>query len=136
VPPGHPLAAHSSVSINELRDHVFVFREPGSGTRRVVARLLEQHGMRESDLREAATLGSNEAVREAVKAGIGVAVLSARSIAQDVRASTLVAVSFADPAAERPIYLIQRKNREPSPVAAAFINHLQTAATEEAESAS
>jgi len=131
VPPDHPLTALSAVPLDELRRHPFLLREQGSGTRKVVARLLEQQGQREADLRETATLGSNEAVREAVKAGLGIAVLSARSVAQDVQAGTLVAVPLEEAAAERPIYLIQRKNREPAPVAAAFLDHLRAAADQE-----
>lgn len=131
VRPEHPLASRSSLPVAELLNHPMVLREQGSGTRKVVARILEQQGHRESDLREAATLGSNEAVREAVKAGIGLAVLSARSIAQDLRSGDLAAVPLDDAAAKRPISLIRRKNRELSPVAAAFLDHLHTAATHE-----
>lgn len=131
VRPGHPLASRSSLPVAELLNHPMVLREQGSGTRKVVARILEQQGHRESDLREAATLGSNEAVREAVKAGIGLAVLSARSIAQDVRSGDLAIVPLDDAAAKRPISLIRRKNRELSPVAAAFLDHLHTAAAQE-----
>ncbi|WP_319587116.1 selenium metabolism-associated LysR family transcriptional regulator [uncultured Desulfobulbus sp.] len=131
VPPHHPLAAHAALPVGELLKHPLILREQGSGTRKVIARILEQRGHRETDLRETATLGSNEAVREAVKAGIGIAVLSARSVAQDVQTGTLVALSLEDAAAERPLYLIQRKNREPSPVAAVFLDHLRAAANRE-----
>lgn len=128
VPPHHALAGRAAVAMTELIGLPFIFREPGSGTRKVVLQLLEQQGLKESDLHETATLGSNEAVREAVKAGLGIAVLSSRSVSQDVQAGALAAVSLEDAAAERPIYLLQRKNREPSPAAAAFIDHLKTAA--------
>ncbi len=128
VPPDHPLAARASVALGELGNHPCILREQSSGTRKILARMLERQGLREGDLREAAVLGSNEAVREAVKAGVGMAVLSARSVAQDVQAGFLVALALEDAAAERPIYLIQRKSREPSPAAAAFGEHLRAAA--------
>jgi len=131
VPPHHPMAAHTALPVSELLKHPLILREQGSGTRKVIARILEQRGHRETDLRETATLGSNEAVREAVKAGIGIAVLSARSVAQDVLTGTLVSLSLEDVAAKRPLYLIQRKNREPSPVAAVFLDHLRVAANQE-----
>ncbi len=128
VPVLHPLAGAESVKVEELRELPFIQREAGSGTRRVVARMFEQQGIREADVQEVAMLGSNEAVREAVKAGSGVAILSSRSVAPDVQCGHLAAVPLDDPAAIRPIYLLQRKNRELSPVAAAFIEHLKLAA--------
>lgn len=131
VPALHPLAGAESVKLQDLRDLPFIQREIGSGTRRVVARMFEQQGIREADLQEVALLGSNEAVRESVKAGLGVAIISSRSVAQDVQCGHLVAVPLDDPVAIRPIYLLQRKNRELSPVAAAFVEYLQLAADEE-----
>ncbi len=93
--------------------------------------MLEQQGMRESDLREVAQLGSNEAVREAVKAGIGVAILSSRSLAQELRCGTLAAIPLDDPTAQRPIFLLQRKNRELPPLANVFVEHLRVMVGEE-----
>ena len=131
VPLLHPLAEAESVKLEELRNLPFIQRETGSGTRRVVTRMFEQQGIREADLQEVAMLGSNEAVREAVKAGFGVAITSSRSVAQDVHCAHLAAVPLDDPDAVRPIYLLQRKNRELSPVAAAFVEHLKQAADED-----
>ncbi|MGE4560334.1 MAG: selenium metabolism-associated LysR family transcriptional regulator, partial [Desulfobulbus sp.] len=131
VPVLHPLAAAESVKVQEIGEWPFIQREQGSGTRKVVARMLEQQGMREADLQEVAMLGSNEAVREAVKAGVGVAIISSRSVAQDVQCGTLAAIPLDDPAACRPIYLLQRKNRELPPVAAAFAEHLRLATDQE-----
>ncbi|MGD9948406.1 MAG: selenium metabolism-associated LysR family transcriptional regulator [Desulfobulbus sp.] len=131
VPVLHPLAEAESVKVQDLVDLPFIQREQGSGTRRVVARMFEQQGIRETDLQEVAMLGSNEAVREAVKAGVGVAIISSRSVAQDVQCGTLAAITLDDPAACRPIYLLQRKNRELSPVAAAFVEYLLQAVDQE-----
>jgi DNA-binding transcriptional LysR family regulator len=130
VPALHPLAEAASVNVADLLELPFINREPGSGTRRVVAQLLEQQGLRESNLCEVAQLGSNEAVREAVKAGMGVAILSSRSVDQELRCGTLAAVTLNDPAAQRPIFLLQRKNRELPPVASAFVEHLCSAVGE------
>lgn len=128
VHPRHPLAGRPSLAIEQLGSHPFILREPGSGTRKILARILEQHGYKETDLDEVAVLGSNEAIKEAVKADLGISVLSARSIAEDVEGGKLAAVSLEQVATERPICLIQRKNREPSPVAAVLIDFLRARA--------
>jgi DNA-binding transcriptional LysR family regulator len=131
VPPLHPLAELDRVRIAELPGLPFLHRELESGTRRVVMRMFEQQGLREADVCEVAVFGSNESVREAVKAGLGVAIISARSVARDVQCGVLAAIELDDPAAHRPIYLLQRKNRELSPVAGAFVQHLRQAAEQE-----
>lgn len=131
VPALHPLAEATAVKLEEVLHLPFINREPGSGTRRVVARMLEQQGLRESDLREVAQLGSNEAVREAIKAGLGVAILSSRSVEQELRCGSLVTIPLEDAAAQRPIFLLQRKNRELPPVASAFVEHLRPATDQE-----
>jgi len=128
VNPLHPLAEAEKVSVVDMAKLPFIQREQGSGTRRVVAKMFEKKGIRESELQEVAILGSNEAVREAVKAGLGVAIISSRSVFQDVQCGTLVSIDIDDEAAQRPIYLLQRKNRELSPVATAFVEHLHQAA--------
>lgn len=126
--PDHPLAGGGPVPLRTLVDLPLISREQDSGTRRVVARLLEEQGLREADLRIVAGLGANEAVREAVKAGLGIAILSERSLSLDLELGTLAALPLAGVDCRRPIFLLQRKNREPSPVAAAFIEHLRAAA--------
>lgn len=131
VHPANPLASRRSLPLGELFDHPFLLREPGSGTRRVLAGILDQKGLREDDLRAVAVLGSNEAVKEAVKAGMGISMLSFRSVVEEVRHTLIRTVALEDVSTERTIYLIQRKNREPSPLAAAIATHLRAAAHRE-----
>ena len=102
--------------------------------RKVVARILEQQGHREGELREAATLGSNEAVREAVKAGIGLAILSACSVAEDIRQGRLVALKLEELDSKRSFFLVHRRNKALAPAASALMEHvlqaLQTGKTD------
>lgn len=69
-------------------------------------------------------MGSTEAVREAVKAGIGIAILSSRAIADDIRYGTIAAVTIKGIEMQRPFYLITRKRLSLSPLCAAFIESL------------
>ena len=90
--PDHPLAGRGPVTLDDLCGQDYVGREPGSGTRKVIGALLETAGRRETDLRQVALFGANEAVREAVKAGVGVSMLSRRSVAADLAAGALVEI--------------------------------------------
>lgn len=125
VHPDHPFAARQSVSLDDLVKQPFILREPGSGTRKVIARILERSGLQEKDLQEVAEIGSTAAVKEAVKAGIGISILSKRAVLDDVACGSLFTVDLQQHDLHRPFYLIQRKNRELSPVASAFVDYLK-----------
>lgn len=129
--PGSALIDRQPIPVSELLAQPFVLREQGSGTRKNIAHILENKGYKESDLREVAQFGSNEAVKEAVKAGVGVSMLSRRSVAEDLQRGTLVALSLADLSGERPFYLVTRKNRALQPSVSAFASHLRAAAEQE-----
>jgi len=131
APPASPLVRAEPLAVGDLCAQPFIFREPGSGTRKVIAQMLEAHGHRETDLQEVAMLGSNEAVKEGVKAGLGISLLSSRSIAEDVLRGALVALVVEGLSGERPFYLIRRRNRAMPPASAAFAEHLMAAAAEE-----
>ena len=130
--PDHPLAGRGPVTLDDLCGQDYVGREPGSGTRKVIGALLEAAGRRETDLRRVALFGGNEAVREAVKAGVGVSMLSRRSVAADLAAGALVEIPLVGISGERRFYLLRRRNRQLPPSAAALVEHLLAAATRDA----
>jgi len=124
VHPDHPLAKSKEISLESIMNASFILREPESGTRKVFARILAEEGLRENDLQVVAEIGSTAAVKEAVKTGIGISILSERAIRDDVDSGRLAAISIKGHDMHRPFYLVQRKNRELSPVAAAFLAYL------------
>lgn len=80
----HPLVGRSKIPLEEFAQYPFLAREPGSGTRRVVQHLLAKHGL---SLQPRLALGSNEAIKQTVAAGMGVSVLSEHTLtsgAEDV----------------------------------------------------
>ncbi len=76
--PGHPLAQKKLVSLQRLAQEPWVMREAGSGTRHAIERLFQQHGLQ---LRPRLELGSNEAIKQAILAGLGISALSAHALA-------------------------------------------------------
>jgi DNA-binding transcriptional LysR family regulator len=70
-------------------------------------------------------IGSTTAVKEAVKSGIGVAILSKRATVDEVQCGRLVSLTIKGLQLRRPFYLIQRKNRAISPVASVLLEFLK-----------
>jgi len=125
VYPGHPWAKRGAVAPEELAGQNFILREPGSGTRSVMTDALKERGIDPAALTVVAEVGSTEAVRQSIKARLGVSILSLRAVAEDIERGTLVRVPVEGLELVRPFYLVQRKGREPSPLALAFLEHLE-----------
>lgn len=124
VYPDHPWAGRSSVSLAELHEEPFIFRERGSGTRMVMTDALKSAGVDPAKFKQVAEMGSSEAVRQGIKARIGVSILSSLSIAEDLKLGTLVQVPIEGVRMPRSFYLVKRRNRQLSPLALAFYEHL------------
>src|SRR5207253_1918477 len=73
VPAGHPLGGRPDLTLRDFKDEPFLMREAGSGTRLCVEEAAQRAGV---TLQTAMELGSNGAIKHAVEAGLGVAVLS------------------------------------------------------------
>src|SRR4030095_9962339 len=79
VPTSHAFASRKKIGLQELRKEPFLIREPGSGTRRFVESALLRHGINMSrDLSVVCELGSTEAVKQGLRAEMGVSILSRR----------------------------------------------------------
>ncbi len=110
VPPGHPLAKETSVKFARLLEYPFICREEGSGTRGVIGEYLDQLPECEGALKVTMELGSPEAVKGAVEAGMGVSVVSRATIQKELRLGTLVALEL-DPPLERPFSFVHQKQK-------------------------
>ncbi|WP_019021332.1 LysR family transcriptional regulator [Thioalkalivibrio sp. ALE23] len=110
VPPDHPLAGHDSVGVEAFIDAPFICREEGSGTREVIMEYLRQAGYDRNALRGCMELGSPEAIKGAVAAGMGVSVLSEAVVAKELALGELAAIPL-DPALERPISLVHARQK-------------------------
>ena len=92
-----------------------------------MSRILEDHGFDPSRLMGVAEMGSTEAVRQGIKARIGASILSREAVAEDIEQGSLAAVAIENISFLRPLYLIQRKNRQISPLGTAFLAHIRAA---------
>jgi DNA-binding transcriptional LysR family regulator len=122
APPEHRLAGQRQIALRELRSELFILRESGSGTRMAVDQHFRSARFSPSVRLE---LGSNEAIREAVAAGLGLSVLSSHALgtsgAHARGVATLQVQGFPLPSQW---HLVWQKGKRPSPVAQAFSDHL------------
>jgi len=124
VPAGHPLDGRSSIELDEMAKYPFLLREEGSGTRTVMSEVLRNHGFDPARLDVVAEMGSTEAIRQGIKAHLGISILSTLAIGDDLRSGALVKIPIAGIRMIRPLYLAQRKNRQLTPLALAFLDFL------------
>jgi DNA-binding transcriptional LysR family regulator len=93
VPVGHPWARRKSVSVQELPQAPFILREEGSGTLRILETYLRESGEDGSNaLKVSARFGSSTAVKEGIKSGLGLSILSAIAIDAAMKAGLLKAL--------------------------------------------
>jgi DNA-binding transcriptional LysR family regulator len=110
VPPTHVLADKGFVRLKDLLNHAFIAREEGSGTREVIEEYLACAGLRAADLTVAMELGSPEAIKGAVEAGMGVSIVSEVTIHKELQLGTLVALEL-DPPLQRPFSFVHQKQK-------------------------
>jgi len=127
----HRWVGKKQVTPEMLLDEPFILREAASGTRKAFEQILQGAGYKVAQLKEVAEMGSTSAVKEAIKAGLGVSILSDMAVAEEVACGLLAKVRLKGVIMERPFYLIRRKNRELSPVASVFLNYLNKWVAEE-----
>jgi DNA-binding transcriptional LysR family regulator len=116
----HPWGEAKGLAKDDLMDVDWVLREPGSGTRSGFEHALEGLGLSPHNLRVALELPSNEAVRAAVEAGMGAAVMSASVAASSIEAGLLRQVDV--PLPERCYYALRHAERYRSRAAAALMD--------------
>jgi DNA-binding transcriptional LysR family regulator len=116
VPAGHPWARRKAVSLQELQAVPFILREEGSGTLKIIEAYLRESGAGGTgSLQVAARFGTSTAVKEGIKSGLGLSILSARAIDTEVKAGLLKALKVKDLALSRNFFLIRNKLRIASP---------------------
>ncbi len=110
VPPNHPLANRESITMDGFMEYPFICREEGSGTREVMIEHMVEAGLNTSMLNVSMELGSLEAIKRAVEAGMGVSVLSRATLGKELKLGTLVAINI-DPPITRPFSFVHQKQK-------------------------
>jgi DNA-binding transcriptional LysR family regulator len=127
APAQHRWAKRTSISLTNLSEEPFILREPGSGTLKIIEDYLDAQGLKGTDtLQVVARFGSSTAVKEAVKAGLGVSILSIKALDTELKTGILKALKIKGLSMSRTFYLIRDKRRAASPLCQGMIDFLLT----------
>lgn len=128
APHHHPLAKEKNIPLARIAEEIFIMREPGSGTRRALQKLLDAHKL---SVKVRLELGSNEAIKQAIAGGLGLSVLSRHTLITDHSELTILDVEGFP--IKREWYIAYLAGKQLSVVASTFLDYLQSAATKMAE---
>ncbi len=117
APPEHPLAGARQIPLWRLAEEVFVMREEGSGTRQAMERFFRERGIQ---LKQGMQMTRNEAVKQAVRSGLGLSVVSLHTIELELETGRLVVLDVEGFPDRRQWYLVYRRGKRLSPAARAF----------------
>jgi DNA-binding transcriptional LysR family regulator len=121
----HPLARERSVSLARLAEEPFLMREEGSGARRIAMRLFRERGLAPRIRME---LGTNEAIKEAILSGLGIAIMSRYTFGLDPESSRYLCLDVDGFPLESHWYLVYPQGKQLSPIARAFLDFARVSA--------
>ncbi|MGB8433492.1 MAG: LysR family transcriptional regulator [Burkholderiales bacterium] len=121
APPQHPLAGRRRVRLERLATETFIVREPGSGTRGLLERLFASHGL---PLNVSMEMASNESIKQAVLAGMGVSLLSLHTVGLELETGRLVMLDVVGLPVVRQWHIAHLARKRLSPVALACKRYL------------
>jgi len=128
LPSTHRWAGKKEVLIQDVVQEPFISRELGSGTLKSMEPYLQAAGLKGIDsLKVVARLGTSTAVKEGVKAGLGISILSAVALDTELKAGVLKALRLKGVSMFRHFYLIRDKRRTASPIGRSLMDFLITA---------
>ncbi len=120
-PPDHPLIGRPRLTLAELAGEPFLLREPGSGTRLLMKRLFAAAGLSPTLGME---IGSNETIKQAVMAGLGIALISAHTVWAEIADGRLAAFDVQGLPVVRQWFVVKRKEKRLLPAAQALWSFL------------
>lgn len=123
APPGHPLVGKKRMAPERLRNEPFILREPGSGTRLTAEKFFAARGIA---LKNRLEVGSNEAIKQTVAGGLGLAVLSAHTVTAELALGELVQLDVKGFPLIRQWHVVVPRGKRLSAAALAFKDWLFT----------
>jgi DNA-binding transcriptional LysR family regulator len=119
--PSHPLSLRRGLHPHDLTDQPFIVREAGSGTRSAMDRYLVEHDVK---IRRVMEADSNETIKQAVMAGIGLGFVSLHTVRAELAAGRIAVLDVAGLPLQRQWYAVHSRQRRLTPAAEEFLHYL------------
>jgi DNA-binding transcriptional LysR family regulator len=113
-----------SIKLQELTKIPMVLREEGSGTRREFEKILSNKGIVLDNTKIAGIFGSTDAIKQAVKAGMGISILSKLAVKDELKYKILKEIKVNDLLMKRNFYIVTHRKRTLPPLYTAFLDHI------------
>lgn len=126
VPSDHRWSGKKRVTSKQLFTEPFIIREHGSGTLKSIQTSFSEGGLNINDLKVVARIGSTEAIRQAIRNRMGVSILSAIAVSDDVAAGNLKKLAIDGLNLKRAFYLTHHRHRSISPLCQTFIEFINS----------
>ncbi len=123
APADHPLVNEKNIPLKKLSKETFVVREKESGTRIATERFFQQHGI---SMASSIEMTSNEAIKNAVQAGLGLGIVSVHTVRLELETGKLRILDVQSFPILRHWYIVHRKGKRLSAVAEEFKNYVST----------
>lgn len=121
APIDHPLVGKGEFDLQELRDELFLLREEGSGSRRVAEEMFKKHLFTP---RKTLSLGSNETIKQAVMAGMGISLISVHTLMLELKTGSLAVLPVIGTPIQRTWYLVHMNGKRLLPSGQRFKDYL------------
>lgn len=115
--PNHALVGMPQIPVERLAEEALIVREAGSGTRSASERFFQRHGVAP---RTGLVMNTNEAIKQAVQAGMGLAVVSLHTVSLELQAGRLAVLDVVDFPIRRHWFVVHRRDKRLSAAASAF----------------
>lgn len=114
----------NNISIKDITGLPIVMREQGSGTKRVFENILEKEGIDFQHLNVVGIFGSTDAIKQAVKEGMGISIISRRAVKDELKCGLLKEIKIKDVNMKRQFYIITHRKRTLPHLYKAFVDFL------------
>ena len=126
VPAEHAWARRQTVTLAEVQAEPMVVRERGSGSRQALEQALGDAGTSLAAFKIVGEMGSTQAIKQAVRAGVGASLISRRAVLDECRAGIVSCLTIERLDVQRAFYLVTHRDRTRSPLGLAFLAFLES----------